>query len=96
MEDVARLCIVGILEPTAKSERIFAFGEQMHMADVIAILRELRPNNKKIPDPPTNPIRDRTEVVPRARAEELLPSFFGLSGFSGVRESLEAGIEGWE
>ena len=49
-----------------------------------------------IPDPPTNPIRDRTEVVPRARAEEFLRSVFGLSGFSDVRESLEAGIEGWE
>lgn len=68
----------------------------MHIADVITILRELRPNNKKIPDPPTNPIRDRTEVVPRARAEEFLRSAFGLSGFSDVRESLEAGIEGWE
>jgi hypothetical protein len=88
--------VVGVLEPTAKSERIFAFGEQMHIADIIAILRELRPNNKKILDPPADPIRDRTEVVPRARAEELLHSFFGLSGFTEIRESLEAGVEGLE
>jgi hypothetical protein len=68
----------------------------MHIADIIAILRELRPNNKKILDPPVDPIRDRTEVVPRARAEELLHSFFGLSGFIEIRERLEAGIEGLE
>lgn len=77
-----------------KSERIFAFGEQMHIADIINILRELRPNNKKIPDPPANPIRDRTEVLPRARAEEFLRKFFGISGFTSARKSLEAGIEG--
>lgn len=68
----------------------------MHIADIVTILRELRPNNKKIPAPPTNLVRDRTEVVPRARAEEFLRSVFGLSGFSDVRESLDAGIEGWE
>jgi len=71
-------------------------GEQFNVGDLVTILRELRPNNKKIPDPPANIVIDRTELVPRPRAEEFLRSFFGLSGFTGLRKSLEAGIEGFE
>ncbi|BCR89251.1 uncharacterized protein ACHE_50449A [Aspergillus chevalieri] len=96
VEDVARLCVIGLLDETVKSERIFAFAEQANWTDTVTMLRELRPNNEHIPDPPENELRDRTEVLPRGRAEALLRGFYGLSGFTSVKDSLEKGIEGWE
>lgn len=96
VEDVARLCVIGLLDETVKSERIFAFAEQANWTDTVTMLRELRPNNEHIPDPPENELRDRTEVLPRGRAEALLHGFYGLSGFTSVKDSLEKGIEGWE
>ncbi|KAF7588112.1 hypothetical protein BBP40_006177 [Aspergillus hancockii] len=97
VEDVARLCAVGLLlEREVKSERIFAFGEQTNWFDMVAIMRQLRPNNKLIPDPVVEDVRDHTEVLPRRRAEELLHTFYGKSGFTSIRDSLEKGIEGLE
>lgn len=58
------------------------------------MLRQLRPNNNSIPSPPENEVRDQTEVIPRARAEDLLRAFYGVSGFTSVKESLAKGIDG--
>ncbi|KAL4791075.1 NAD dependent epimerase/dehydratase [Aspergillus venezuelensis] len=96
VEDVARLCIIALLNPNVKSERVFAFTEELHWADTVSILRELRPGNKKIPDAPTDIPRDQTRVHPRGRAEELLREFYGVRGFTSIKESLERGIEGWD
>lgn len=96
MEDAARLCVIGLLDRAVKSERIFAFGGQANWTDLIGILGELRPNNTKIPDPPTNEVRDRTDVLPRVRAQDLLRKFYGQSDFIAVKESLAKGIEGVE
>ncbi|KAL4944943.1 hypothetical protein BDV06DRAFT_185961 [Aspergillus oleicola] len=96
VEDVARLCVIALLNPSVQSERIFAFTEQKHWADTISILRGLRPENKKIPDAPKDIPRDQTRIHSRGRAEDLLKEFYGLSGFTSIRESIERGIEGWE
>jgi hypothetical protein len=96
VEDVARLCVVGTLDREVNSERIFAFGEQTNWIEVVSILRELRPNNKLISDPIGEFVRDRTEVVPKKRAEELLRRFYKQPGFISLRDSLEMGIEGLE
>lgn len=96
VEDVARLCVIGLLDGTATSERIFAFGEQCNWTDVVNILRELRPNNTKIPDPPVDQLKDRTDVLPRIRAKKLLREFYGQPDFCPVKESLAKGIEGLE
>ncbi|KAJ5778688.1 hypothetical protein N7520_001934 [Penicillium odoratum] len=93
VEDVAKLCVVGLLDEGVKSQRIFAFGEQMNWSDVIQILRELRPENTLIPDSPEDEVRDRTEVLPRTRAEILLRGFFEQSDFTPVKESIAKGIE---
>lgn len=95
VEDVARLCVIGLLDPNVQSERIFAFTEQQHWADTIAILRDLRPDNKDIPDAPLDIPRDRTTIHPRGRAESLLRGFYGRSGFTPIKESISRGIEGW-
>ncbi|KAJ5980341.1 NAD dependent epimerase/dehydratase [Penicillium waksmanii] len=96
VEDVARLFIVGLLDPGVQSERIFAFGELTHWADIVSSLRALRPGNKSIPDVPEDIPRDSTVVQPRDRAEGLLRSFYGQDGFTTIQESLEKGIEGLE
>ncbi|KAJ5376715.1 hypothetical protein N7509_013601 [Penicillium cosmopolitanum] len=36
VEDVARLFVVGLLDPGVQSERIFAFGELAHWADIVS------------------------------------------------------------
>ncbi|KAJ5362116.1 hypothetical protein N7541_002960 [Penicillium brevicompactum] len=95
VEDTAKLCAIALLDETVNSERIFAFGEQTNWTDTVSMLRELRPNNRAIPDPPENEMRDRTEVVPRTRAQDLIRRFYGSTGFTPVKKSLAKGIEGW-
>lgn len=95
VEDAARLCVIGLLNQAVNSERIFAFTEQLNWTDVVNIFRELRPDNKQIPNPPANEARDRTDILPRKRAEELLRAF-GQDGFTPIKASLERGIEGLE
>lgn len=63
---------------------------------MVQTLRELRPNNTKIPDAPANEVRDRTDVLPRIRAKKLLGEFYEQADFVRVRESLRKGIEGLE
>lgn len=79
-----------------QSERIFAFGELAHWADIVSSLRALRPENKSIPDVPGDIPRDATVVQPRDRAAGLLRSFYGQDGFTTILESIEKGIEGLE
>lgn len=68
----------------------------MNWTDTIAILRELRPENKMIPNPPENELRDRTEVFPRTRSQILLRGFFGQPDFTPIKESLANGIDDLE
>lgn len=93
VEDVAKLCIIGLLDSDVKSQRIFAFGEQMNWTDTISLLRELRPENNKIPDPPADDVRDSTEVFPRTRSQILLRGFFDQLDFTPIKDSIEKGIE---
>jgi hypothetical protein len=93
VEDVARLCIIGLLDINVKSERLFGFAGQANWTDIVRMLRELRPNNQRIPDPPKNEKRDNTRVVPRDRAEQLLKNFYGQAAWTPIRHSLENGIQ---
>lgn len=63
---------------------------------MVQTLRELRPNNSKIPDAPANEARDCTDVLPRIRAKKLLRELYELAGFVPVRESLRKGIKSLE
>ncbi|KAB8070381.1 hypothetical protein BDV29DRAFT_198028 [Aspergillus leporis] len=91
-QDVARLMGIGLMDAGVTSERSFAFGEQMTWADVVRMLRELQPTNTRIPDPPDNLPRGRTDVPPRRRAEELL-HVWGHRGFTPIRQRLASGIK---
>ncbi|KAI9034864.1 putative cinnamoyl-CoA reductase [Aspergillus affinis] len=96
VEDIARLCAVGLLDPSVHTERLFGFAENMSGHDIISILQKLRPRNSNISQPPGDVIRDQTTVLPRKRAEDLLRTFYGQSGWTPVQDSLEKGIDGWE
>lgn len=94
VEDTARLHVIALLDPAVESERIFAFAEKFNWTDIVGILRELRPENKLIPDPPENEGRDLSELVLAPKAERMIQNFFGRSGWVGLKESVAAGIEG--
>ncbi|EXJ89397.1 hypothetical protein A1O3_02464 [Capronia epimyces CBS 606.96] len=93
VRDCARLHVAALLDPSIVSRRIFAFAEPVNWTDAVKILRELRPDNKKIPDPPINEGRDLSEILPRDKAEDILKSFYGAKGWTSLRDSIAAGIE---
>ncbi|KAJ0276355.1 hypothetical protein COL940_008326 [Colletotrichum noveboracense] len=90
--DVARLHIVGLLAESVKSKRIFAAARPVNVSDFIDVLRELRPDNKLIPEKDANDGHDLTQVLPLAEAEKLLETYFGQKGWTPLKESVEAGI----
>ncbi|EXJ79557.1 hypothetical protein A1O3_07836 [Capronia epimyces CBS 606.96] len=95
VRDAARLHVVALLDPQVKSERLFAFSHEFNWTDVIGIFKKLRPENTQIPQAPENEGRDLTDVHDGSqRAEHLLQSFFGVTGWTSLEDSLRAGIEG--
>lgn len=91
--DLARIHVVGLLHPEAKSERLFAFASAFTWEEFVGILQKLRPGNTEIPSPPENELRDLSEIVPARRAKNLLHALYGGSGWIGLEESIRAGIE---
>lgn len=92
VRDCARLHVAALLDENVNHQRLFAFSEPVNWTDAVTILRDIRPNNKKIPDPPENEGKDLSEIVPRGKAEDLLKSFYGISGWTNLRESISAGV----
>ena len=91
--DIARVHVAALLSPAVNNERLFAFAAPFNWSDIIGILKKLRPENKKIPSAPQDEGRDLSDVWgPSRRAEGLMKEFFGLKGWRGLEESLEAGI----
>lgn len=90
--DVARMHVIALLEPTVQSERLFAMAYPFTWNAVVNILRELRPFSKGLVSPPTNELEDLSNVLPLKRAKALLKSFFGQSDWTGLKDSLEAGV----
>ncbi|KAL7928116.1 NAD(P)-binding protein [Trichoderma chlorosporum] len=92
VKDTARLHVAALLDPNVNEQRIFAFAKAYNWTDVLTILRKLRPD-QEYPSNPENEGRDYTEVIPMARAQKLLQSFFGQKSWTSLEESLAAGIE---
>lgn len=59
---------------------------------MLTILRKLRPDQEFASDP-ENEGRDYTEVIPIARTQKLLQTFFGQTSWTSLEDSLAAGIE---
>ncbi|KAK2013439.1 NAD dependent epimerase/dehydratase [Colletotrichum eremochloae] len=89
--DVARLHAIALLAEPVKSQRIWGSANRVTTSDFIDVFRELRPDNKLIPEKPADVGRDLTELPPAAKAEALLQKYFGR-GWTPFKESVEAGI----
>ena len=87
--------MIALLGSQIEGQRIYAFAGATTLGEMIAILRELRPQNEKIPAPPPNEGHDLTEIAPIQRAEELLKEYFHRDGWVSLRDSLKSGIEGF-
>jgi len=93
VRDCARLHVAALLDPSVRSERLFAFAGAYNWHDVIDVLKKLRPENKKIPTAPEGEGRDLSDVSKASkRAEELIRSFFGVKGWTSLEDSLAEGI----
>ncbi|KAK2058429.1 NAD dependent epimerase/dehydratase [Colletotrichum caudatum] len=90
--DVARLHAIALLAEPIKSQRIWGSSKPYTTSDFIDVLRELRPDNKLIPEQVPDAGRDLTELPPVAKAEALLQKYFGREGWTPLKESLEVGI----
>lgn len=84
--------MAGLLDSNVNHQRIFAFAEPVNWTDVVSILRDARPDNKEIPDPPANEGKDLSQIGPRSKAEDLLKSFYGSPGWRSLRDSIVDGI----
>jgi hypothetical protein len=92
VHDDARVHVAALLDPTVQNERLFAFAQAFNWTDIIGILTKLRPDNQRIPQPQPNEGRDLSDVKGRKRAEDLIKSFFGVSGWTSLEDSIAAGI----
>ena len=90
--DVARLHAIALLAPNVKEERIYAFAGRITLTKVIKILRELRPDNQQIPDPPPDEGQDLSEIVLAPKAEKMLRAYFDQIGWISLKESIATGI----
>lgn len=94
VKDVARLHAIALLAPKVNDQRIYAMAKPFRMTDVITLLREMQPNNQKIPDLLLDEGYDLTEVVEAPKAEALLREYFFQACWTSLEDSLRAGING--
>ncbi|KAF2814263.1 NAD(P)-binding protein [Mytilinidion resinicola] len=88
--DVAKLRIAGLVDPGVTNERLYGFAGDFTWDDVLAIFRELDPKRTFLKD--FGMERDKVDIRPRGRAEEVLKECFGV-GFTGLKETITANIE---
>ncbi|KAF7536253.1 hypothetical protein G7054_g4640 [Neopestalotiopsis clavispora] len=85
VQDVALLHVAAAISPGVQNERIFAFAGAFNCDDILAILRRQNPDRVFVDDFQSQ--RDYTEVVPRARAEQILQDM-GRAGWTSLAESI--------
>ncbi|KAK9439706.1 Integrase, catalytic core [Metarhizium brunneum] len=94
VQDTARLHVIALLDPAVRDERLFAFAGPHNWTEVIQVFHRLCPQSK-LPPAPENEGRDLSDVKPAKRAEQLLRDFFGLPGWTSLKDSLADGIDGF-
>ncbi|KAF3001670.1 hypothetical protein E8E14_006661 [Neopestalotiopsis sp. 37M] len=85
VQDFALLHVAAAISPGVQNERIFAFAGAFNCDDILAILRRQNPDRVFVDDFQSQ--RDYTEVVPRARAEQILQDM-GRKGWTSLEESI--------
>lgn len=86
-EDVAMLHVAAMLHPDAKEERIFGYADRKNTTTTVQCLRELYPE-RQFKDVPGKEAEHLGNILPRARAEELLKWVKG-SGWTDYKASLK-------
>jgi len=90
-QDVARLHLAGLIDPSVEGERIFAYAEPYTWNQILGLFRELYPNRKFVADIPDQGVDLST--VANDRSEALLRRF-GKDGFTPLKESIQWTVEG--
>jgi hypothetical protein len=92
--DDARIHVIAAaLDPTVKSERIFAFGHPFNWTKITAILKELHPEATSIPEPPKDELEDLSKI-PNERGAELLRKWYGQDGWKSLKQTIVENLEG--
>ena len=89
VQDNARVHVGALIGPDVKNERLFAFAHPYNWNDILAIFRELYPEQKFISDYP-NLGRDLSKVA-NERAEELVKRF-GRPGWTSLKDSVKDAV----
>ncbi|GAB7355462.1 hypothetical protein MBLNU459_g5964t1 [Dothideomycetes sp. NU459] len=90
--DTARLHVAALVDPDVKGERLFAFSGPYNWNIVLRIMRKLQPD-RELPEDIKDNSQDKSNVVPRARAEAILKKNFG-AGFIGLEQSIKENLMG--
>lgn len=92
VSDTARLHVAALIDPDVKGERVFAFAEPYNWNIVLESLRKINPDHKW-PENIKDNSQDKSKVLPRGRANEILKKNFG-AGFIGLDEALKNNLVG--
>ncbi|PQE31223.1 aldehyde reductase ii protein [Rutstroemia sp. NJR-2017a WRK4] len=92
VQDTARLHVSALTNPDVKNERLFGFAEPFTANDLLRAFRKIRPDANIMDDFHDDNVKDLSKVA-NERAEELLRSDFGRSGWTSLEESLKMNVE---
>ncbi|KAI9743079.1 MAG: hypothetical protein M1818_003374 [Claussenomyces sp. TS43310] len=92
VRDVARLHLVGLVNPDVHNERIFAFAEPFNFHDIFAAVKAAKPDHK-LPEDPSSDDRDLSEIAQMPRSIELLKTV-GRDRFIPLGQSIIDTLEG--
>jgi len=88
--DTARLHIAGLVDPGVTNERLYGFAGDFTWDDILAIFRELEPEKTFLKA--FGMERDRVDLRPRGRADEVLKECFG-QGFKSLKDTVTENVE---
>lgn len=90
MKDLASLHVAAILDPDVKNARLQSWGHSVHWNDVLAILRERRPEKTFIDDyPKTYHLK---VSVDQSESLALLKKWASKDGWTPLEESVAENI----
>lgn len=92
VSDTARLHVAALIDADIKDERVFAFSEPYNWNSIFELLRKIKPDHKW-PENIKDNSQDKSKVLPRGRADEILKKNFG-AGFLSLEEALRNNLVG--
>jgi hypothetical protein len=90
VKDVARVHVAAVLDPDVKNVRLQSWGHSAHWNEILAILRELRPQKTLIEDYPKS--YHLQVLVDQSDSEALLKKWSGQDGWTPLRQSVSENI----